>query len=121
MKKLLFPLIVMCLFGCEPQFVNPEGAAYGVCGVSNPLEELPWLKAKIEEATQAEQSNYCNLWSVTMASYNGQTVFIPAVSGTLCDTCAGDVVYDCEGELLFACDSEKEAKIRNRKVIWQKP
>lgn len=119
MKNIIICLMLLCMVSCEQEYVNPEGAAYGVCGVSNPLEELPWLKAQIDEATQGEPTDYCRVVTVIQGSYNGELVFIPVQSGALCCTC-GNAVYNCAGELVFACDQEKEAKIRDKRVIWQK-
>lgn len=119
MKNILICLMLLCLFSCEQEYVNPEGAGYGVCGVSDPLKELPWLKAQIDEATQGEPSDHCRVASVTQGSYKGETVFIPVLGGALCCPC-GNAVYNCAGEIIFTCDQEEEAKIQDKKVIWQK-
>lgn len=119
MKNTLICLMLLCLFSCEQEYVNPEGAGYGVCGVSDPLKELPWLKAQIDEATQGEPSDHCRVASVTQGSYKGETVFIPVLGGALCCPC-GNAVYNCAGEIIFTCDQEEESKIQDKRVIWQK-
>lgn len=119
MKYLLLPFLLLCLFSCEPQYVNPEGEGYVLCGGSNPLEEVAWLKEQINAVPQGESSDHCMLSAVISGTYDGQTVFIPLLSGALCCIC-GNAVYDCEGELVFVCDQKKEAKIRNKKVIWER-
>lgn len=120
MKNYLLFLMVIGVFSCQTEYVNPEGAGNFVCDLSDPVNDLLWLKAKIEEGNQDEESDFCKVESVIIGSYNGQTVFIPVLNGALCCTC-GNTVYNCDGEMIFSCDGEKEAKIRKKQVIWQKP
>ena len=121
MRTLLFCLTLVFMISCEQlEYENPEMASgYAVCGASNPLQELDWLKAKIEEATSSPESDYCQVYSVTQGVYQGEAVFIPVLSGALCCTC-GNMVYNCEGEVMFSCNQEEEAKIKDKKVIWER-
>jgi hypothetical protein len=119
MKNALLLLIIFLMASCDKEYVNPEGAGNFVCDLSDPVKDLLWLKAKIEEGNQDEESDFCKMESVVIGSYKGQTVFIPLMNGALCCTC-GNTVYNCEGEQVFSCDQEKEAKIRNKQVIWQR-
>lgn len=119
-------ILILCLIfigaiSCTTDNINPENtnSLSSVCNVTDPLKELPWLKAMIDEATSEEPSDYCRATSVTQGVYNGQTVFIPVLGGALCCTC-GNAVYNCAGEMLFSCDMGKEAEIKDKKVIWQK-
>lgn len=118
MKNVLICLTLILMFSCQPEYVNPEGTGNFVCDFSNPLEELVWLKAKIEETRQEESSESCQVESILLGAYSGQTVFIPVLNGAICCTC-GNTVYNCEGEVVFSCDQGEEAKIRNKKVNWQ--
>ncbi|WP_192825136.1 hypothetical protein [Rufibacter sp. LB8] len=87
-----------------------------VCNVSNPTENLPWLKAKKEEL---QTSINCHF--IDQGEWRGITVFIfgtcsPLISSVL-------LVYDCEGNLL--CPSSSAAcptfqrNVRSRKTIWR--
>jgi hypothetical protein len=119
MKKiLLFALLSFSVFSCQKhELANPELSSTTACGVTNPLKELPWLKAEVDKA--AAVSDYCTLWQVTQGEYAGKTVYIVVVSGALCCTC-GNMVYDCEGEVVLACDAAEEGNIANKKVIWKR-
>ena len=120
MKNVIYYLLLFLIISCEEhEIINGEMAGASICGTPNPLEELEWLKARIEEGSENPSSDYCQVVSVTQGSYKGQTVFIPVLSGALCCTC-GNAVYNCEGEVVFACDAEEEAKIENKKVIWER-
>lgn len=119
-KLLLLSLALVFLFACEKRELNdPEKKALAsACGFSNPTEELAWLKAEIEKADTP--TTYCTPTQVVQGVYKDKTVFIIPVSGALCCTCAGSMVYDCEGKNIFVCKPEEEAKIKNKKVIWEK-
>lgn len=120
MKSIFFSLILVCIFSCEPNgIVNPEVVSTTACGTPNPLEEVDWLKVRIEAASGPATEDYCHMVEIIQGDYLGETVFIPILSGHLCDTC-GNAVYNCKGEEVFVCDQEKEAKIKNKKVIWKR-
>jgi hypothetical protein len=68
-------LTLLLLLSCgKNEMVTPENASANVCGVVNPVEDLPWLKAKIEENT--EFTDYCPLWQVIQGEYVDKTVYI---------------------------------------------
>jgi hypothetical protein len=119
MKKFfLGSLLLLSFFSCKKyELENSELANVTVCGVSDPLKELAWLKTYVQESTVP--SDYCTLWKVTQGEYHGQTVYLVVVGGALCCTC-GNVVYNCEGEVVFACDAKEESKMTNTKVIWKR-
>ena len=119
MKNRLPVLLLMLLAACQSGSITPEGGGKTpVCGVANPIQDLPWLKAAIEESSG--KTDYCTPWSVTQGRYQGQTVYLVSLSGALCCDIPGNSVYDCQGELVFAADPAKEAKIKDKKVVWQK-
>jgi hypothetical protein len=118
--KNLFPVFLLVLLAaCQGGSINPEGSegVTSACGVANPVQDLPWLKAALEKAS--EQTDYCTPWSVVQGTYQGQTVYIIALTGALCCTC-GNAVYNCQGTPVMVCNAEEEAKIENKKVIWKK-
>jgi len=118
MKYVLFFAITL-LFSCQAKdLLNAEKTANLACGIENPTEELPWLKARVEQA--AVPSDYCTPYQVIQGLYQNKVVFIILVTGALCDTCRGNVVYDCDGNVVFTCKPEEETKITQRKVLWSK-
>ncbi|QHT66063.1 hypothetical protein GXP67_04970 [Rhodocytophaga rosea] len=126
--KIIFPFCFLFAFllSCQSgELKNPENEAGSKnqsgnpCGVSNPLEELAWLK-EWQKKTEVTPENPCALYTITQGNYKGQTVFIIGVGGPLCDTCAGNAVYNCKGEQVFVCNLEEQAKISDQKVIWEK-
>jgi hypothetical protein len=120
--KIIIPfcLLLAFLFSCQSnELSNPENESISACGVSNPLEELDWLKEWLQK-TEVTPENPCALWNITQGNYQGQTVYIIGVGGPLCDTCAGNAVYNCKGEQVFVCNLEEQAKITDQKVIWER-
>lgn len=115
-----FCFLLAFLVSCQSNgLVNQENEAVSVCGVSNPLEELAWLKEWLQK-TEVTPENPCALYNITQGNYQGQNVYIIGVGGPLCDTCAGNAVYNCEGEQVFVCNLEEQAKISDQKVIWER-
>jgi hypothetical protein len=122
MKNGLFlSLIVVVLLSCQKdELKNQERLIANGCSVSNPIEDLPWLKAQIHPTTSGM---YCIASQVIQGEYQGKAVFIIPITGSMgviCCTCAGNAVYDCEGNLVFVCDTAQEAKITNKKVLWER-
>jgi hypothetical protein len=122
MKNILLVLFLFAAVTACDQYeaVNPEKAVADACGITDPTEELAWLREQIESEAEPSANNPCALWGVTQGTYEGQTVFITSIGGALCCPCAGSAVYNCQGELVMSCDPEEEAKITNKKVIWEK-
>jgi hypothetical protein len=119
MKNAFLLLLAFFFFGCQKEELkNAERTASGVCGSSNPTQDLAWLKAEIEKSSVP--NDYCTPSSVIQGVYQDKPVFIIPVSGALCCPCAGNQVYDCEGKLVFGCNLDEEANIQNKVVIWQK-
>ena len=118
MKNRLFFILLLTSVACQSGSITPEGGGKSFCGVANPIQDLPWLKAAIEKSSG--KTDYCTPWSVTQGRYQGQTVYSVSLTGALCCTCSGNAVYNCEGELVFACKPQEEAKIEDKKVVWQK-
>ncbi|WP_224995522.1 hypothetical protein [Cesiribacter sp. SM1] len=122
MKKILLVLFLFATAVACDQYeaVNPEKAVADACGLSDPTQELAWLRERIDNSAEPSADNPCQLGGITQGTYGGQTVFIMSVGGPLCCPCAGSAVYNCEGELVMVCNPEEEAKITNKEVIWKK-
>lgn len=122
MRKIIMCLLpALLLLSCQgTEMINPEAApnTASACSVKNPLQQLPWLETMLDQ--NDPESEYCSIYQITQGNYEGKTVYIVAVSGALCCTCAGSSVYNCEGEIEFICEPHKEAKIVNKQVIWER-
>ena len=65
------------------------------CGVSNPAEELPWLKAKTDELKQSSlyEAGQVYIWTT---QFNGENYFI---IDNCCPNCNSVLsIYTCDGE-----------------------
>lgn len=90
MTRLLYLLIFLLTFACqEIEFTDGEQQALAkVCGVANPLEELPWLKEMMEKYTM---DHVCQVVGVVQGAYRKQIVYTVIVSGASCCTCGNGV------------------------------
>lgn len=114
MKKITLLFAIMLLvFSCSDNDDKFEAA----CGVGNPIEKLPWLKAEIEirESNMTDISNYLY---IAQANYRAQTVF---VFEDCCPTCnTAILVYNCEGEVLGQVHADiARDQIMNSKMIYR--
>jgi len=83
-----------------------------VCGVANPTENLPWLKAVIDEYKK-DQDGLMKYKYVLQSTYKGSTVF---VFGNCCPFCLSMIlVRDCEGNRIEVKAGEGEPTT----VIWK--
>jgi hypothetical protein len=83
-----------------------------VCGITNPLTDLPWLKTLKEAYANGEMSQYNY---IGQASYQGGIVFYLA---SCCATCNWTLVsYDCSGNRIEGDYSLED--LDNKKVIWK--
>lgn len=109
MRKSIYLVLFLALvgFSCEEKD-DPISA----CGVSDPIENLPWLAAKKEAVATGPMSEYSY---IVQATYDDQTVFYV---GLCCPTCNTVIIlYDCSGNALEG-DVDLNA-IKDGKVIWQ--
>ena len=117
MKKILLfaTCISLMAFSCEKEEAI---VLTSICAVTNPTEELAWLKAEINSREQST-SDINKYFYIQQAEYNGQVIFIYNNCCPMCNTIIP--AYNCQGELLFYLnqDLEESKKIKNTKVIWQ--
>jgi len=95
---------------CDKSEISP-------CNVDNPLTDLPWLKAKVDEITLLFQSNPLHIAIYQCTYGNGQTGFLED---------RGNVAffYNCEGETLCIMGGEagetcSELNIVRKELIWE--
>ncbi|SFB26325.1 hypothetical protein [Algoriphagus aquimarinus] len=102
---ILFFLIIG--FACEEK-EDPATA----CGVSDPIENLPWLKQWVSESTTSDSEGYSY---IKQAIFKNETVFF---WGSCCPNCDwGLVLRDCSG-IEIEGDYNFE-NLKDQKVIWR--
>lgn len=108
MRKSIY-LVLFCVlvgFSCDEKD-DPTTA----CGVSDPVENLAWLKQLAEEASSGGLSEYAY---ITQAKYKGKRVFY---LGSCCPNCNWALIlYDCEGNALD--DEISFDDLEESKLIW---
>jgi len=110
-KILLLILFLTSSFSCkdEGECCTPPFA----CGVENPAENLPWLKAMIESWKSNNQELYTYMY-VLQGKYFGETVI---VIGSCCPFCDfASLIYNCSGDVINPLSAEP---ITDQKVIWK--
>jgi len=116
MKKHVFILGISFLFlACNN---SEEFNARSACGVDNPIENLTWLKNRIEQIEQDDKVDYQYSY-IKQAYFEKQDVFIYAN----CDPLANSVfiVYNCSGENIGFIGDEKFSfdVLKKGRVIWK--
>jgi hypothetical protein len=113
-KKLLssiFLIFIFCL-GCKE-----EEAPELICGKSDPVADLPWLKTLTSELNASYFGVY---YSIAKTTYKGQTVL---VLRNCCPNCSTLIpVYSCSGEklgVLSANSGINPAILDNAVIIWK--
>lgn len=100
----------LVVFSCEKDFL-----ADNTCDVSNPLEELPWLKNIITDLEQS--SSYADFTLISMARYQGETVFLESN----CNPAANSItpVINCSGDRIGILGEISPGSLTDMKVIWK--
>ncbi len=108
MKRSIYP-ILFCLilnFACLEKD-EPTTA----CGVTDPVENLPWLKQLAANAASGGLSEYAY---ITQAKYKGKRLFY---LGICCPACSWALIlYDCEGNRINEEISFDD--LEDSAVIW---
>jgi len=108
-----FFIIVTLFFSCSDNDDTVEAA----CGVDNPIEELPWLKAEIA-SRESKTTDISKYFYIAQATYNSQTVYVYEDCCPVCNTAV--LVYNCKGELLGQVHAEITRKsLKNSKIIYK--
>lgn len=89
------------------------------CNVTNPIEDLSWLQAQVNQITENE-SDVAPFFYIEIAEYKGETIFI---SNNCCAICGTIVpIYNCSGELLgLLNDDIKISEVINAQTIFSRP
>lgn len=91
MKNFLLSLFAIFIFSCKDRTVSSR---LEVCGIKDPVRNLPWLKAKID-SSKAKKGN--EMLTVTLGKMKGEIVFN---CSTIYMSCIGCVAYHCDGTRL---------------------
>jgi hypothetical protein len=103
----LLILALVLVFSCEEDDSDPIIA----CGIENPAENLPWLKAEIESFEEFPE--FYKYMYVQQGTYLGQTVFLVGNCCPFCDSYFP--VYNCEGEEIMGA----ALAVTNLKTVWK--
>ena len=110
-------LVVSSFSGCENKAPN-ETPNESVCGVENPLVNLPWLRDKVAEITLLSQQGN----PLHIAVY--QCIYGNDETGFLIDEGNMKPFYNCNGDILcimggVAGETCSELNITNQELIWE--
>ena len=96
MKKILFFFMLLGLSACDQDATELRNT----CNVENPVEDLPWLKTRIESYLQSDSSE--TDWSryvyVAQTTYKGETIFLFLNCCPYCNYVPH--AYSCQGNLI---------------------
>ena len=108
----LFLSILMLSFACK----DDDDKYATTCGTNDPINDLAWLKAEIENREATKASGTYPYFYIQQASYLGQTVFI---YNGCCPMCSYYVpVLNCSGQEIFQLNADNSKSLRNVKLLW---
>ena len=108
-KYILFALAVFLLFGCE-------GDDNTICGVQDPVNELPWLRAEIESVETVDLGYD---YIIYQGVYEHRTIFISSICCPFCLTTA-PIVKTCSGKNIGHVGVDVAYEVLDRaKVVWR--
>lgn len=110
---LMIILITLIVFSC---YKTQQVTNVNTCGVANPVQDLPWLKNRIE-ALLTSSAQTIRYQYVSQADYRGKTVFI----FSNCDPLSLSVfpVYNCSNVQLGTVGQIPSDSLKNRKTLWK--
>jgi len=96
------------MFSCKKDSDN-------TCNVSNPVEDLTWIKNTIDDLKSLQDGGMYSY--ISMAKYKGETVFLLGY----CNPAANWVtpVYNCSGDSLGIIGEISQEDITDMEVIWK--
>lgn len=100
-------LVSITIISCNK---DDNGDSSNIYNVSNPTEEILWLKNAIDRVKQDEYSYY------VMATYKGETVFYYGNCNPLVNYVS--VLQNCNGDNL-GYTSDKQNELTNLKIVWK--
>ena len=106
-KKITYSIILLSLFSCKNEKIS---SAEDLCGVSDPVNNIGWLKNAINEL-EADEFTYFN-----SAIYEGS----PVVYSGNCDPAVNFVSFlqNCSGDTL-GFTNEFYERLSDVKLLWK--
>ncbi|GAA0881336.1 hypothetical protein GCM10009119_43060 [Algoriphagus jejuensis] len=103
----LIVLLTLVTFSC-----SDDSDPIQACNVDNVLD-LPWLQEKIEMYQVGDHT-------ITMGTYDSQTVFVATTCCALCNMTAPPV-FDCSGNLIgkIGYDGIMLEEIADKEIVWK--
>ena len=113
----LFTLLVLTIVAFSCQKDNDDNLTT-TCNVSNPIEDLAWLKEQIQELEKTSLYESGETY-ILQAEHDGDIIFILGNCSALCNSVSS--VYNCEGEIMgyIGDDNFDFSLIENSPVIWK--
>lgn len=116
MRRILILLVcIITIFSCHKD--NDDNSTT-ICNVSNPIEDLAWLKEEIQELENTSLYESGEVY-ISQAKHDGNTIFI---IGNCCAACNSILpVYNCEGEIMgyIGDDNFNFSLIESSSIIWK--
>lgn len=100
-------ILSITLISCEK---DDSKKSNNKCNVSNPAEDLAWLKEAIDEVKQSEYSYY------VMATYKGESVFYYGNCNPVVNYIS--IVHNCSGENLGYTNDLYDA-LTDKAILWK--
>jgi hypothetical protein len=101
-------IVTSTLISCEKD--NNKDSGNNTCNVTNPAEDIGWLKEAIDNAKQDEYSYY------VMANYKGETVFYYGN----CNPAANyvSIIRNCNGDNLGYTNDLRD-ELTDKTILWK--
>lgn len=109
MKPYLLFLFLIVVFSCKDKSVSSN---LELCGVKDPVRNLPWLKTLIDEAKANNQDEHL---TITLGKIKGETVINYSL---IYMSCIGCVAYHCDGSRLDLSQYTQEEMNAYINSIW---
>ncbi len=113
-RKFIILITIFIIASCG----KDENTNKSVCDLTDPIEELSWLKEMKNSMTNCS----CKM-SIVQATYNSQTVFYTMMTDPLCDGFQTIILLDCERKTVKTITngeiSSYKAKETNMKVLYR--
>jgi hypothetical protein len=107
--KIAIQFFAFLLFG-SISLVSCEKDDNNTCNVSNPVEEIAWLKEAIDNVEEDEYSYY------VMANYKGETVFYYVNCHPLVNYAS--FILNCNGDNLGYTNNLQD-ELTNMTILWK--
>jgi hypothetical protein len=99
MKSIIL-ILTFFLFSIALTCCNHESESCPACGVDNPSENLPWLKATIN---LSYATDYQSLLKIDLYEFKAKQLILFTWKLNGIDDLPTGAIYNCSGEVLYSC------------------